>query len=73
MIYNAATTTQLLEEAVSVFDNRYGDAIKFAEPPTRETEQPIPKADGDFVRFLWENNITSVGDLIRLLQNVGTG
>ena len=73
MIYNTATTTKYLEEAVSVFDNRYGDAIKFTEPPTIETEQPIPKADGDVVRFLSENNITSVGDLIRLLQNVGTG
>ena len=73
MIYNTATTTKYLEEAVSVFDNRYGDAIKFTEPPTIETEQPIPKADVDVVRFLSENNITSVGDLIRLLQNVGTG
>lgn len=73
MIYNTATTTKYLEEAVSVFDNRYGDAIKFTGPPTIETEQPIPKADGDVVRFLSENNITSVGDLIRLLQNVGTG
>ena len=73
MIYNTATTTKYLEEAVSVFDNRYGDAIKFTELPTIETEQPIPKADGDVVRFLAENNISSVGDLIRLLQNVGTG
>lgn len=73
MIYNTAMTTKYLEEAVSVFDNRYGDAIKFTEPPTIETEQSIPKADGDVVRFLSENNITSVGDLIRLLQNVGTG
>jgi len=75
MIYNTATTTKYLEKAVSIFDDRYGESVKFAEAPKAEevAVDPATAESADIAKFLTENHITSVGDLVRLLQSVGTG
>lgn len=75
MIYNTAATTKYLEKAVSIFDDRYGESVKFSESPKAEevAVDPATAESADIAKFLTENHITSVGDLVRLLQSVGTG
>ena len=73
MIYNTANTTKYLEEAVTVFDDRYGATVTFNAPTVEIKEQSQSGAGiDDVAKFLSENNITSMGDLVRLLQNIGT-